>query len=88
LWYFSLMTQFDTERLNTASQKVIGEQLPTPTNVFARLNELDPPQGERIEKIANHLAKRGIDRVTAENMAIGVGLGILLAAETANPTQQ
>jgi hypothetical protein len=75
------MSHLDNERLNNASLKVVGETLPTDRNVFARLNELDPPQGVRIDRIARNLASRGMDPYAARNMALGVGLGILMAAE-------
>jgi hypothetical protein len=77
------MTGIDNEKINAAALEVIGSELPTTQSVFERLNELDPPQSSRIDGIAKNLAARGMDAIAAEQIAVGVGLGILIMHEYA-----
>jgi hypothetical protein len=77
------MTGIDNEKINAAALEVIGSELPTTQSVFERLNELDPQQSSRIDGIAKNLAARGMDAIAAEQIAVGVGLGILIMHEYA-----
>ena len=75
------MATLDNDRLRAATQEVIGNTFPTESNILARLNELDPPQGGRVDAIARSLIQHGMNPIAAEQYALGVGLGILLMVE-------
>lgn len=72
----------DKDRMDAATVTVVGNTFPTENNILKRLNELEPPQGWRVQSMVNHLTNRGMDQIQAEKMALGWGLGLLTMLQT------
>ncbi|HTH72205.1 MAG TPA: hypothetical protein VL737_02470 [Candidatus Pristimantibacillus sp.] len=80
------MAALNNEQMNVATMVVFQGIIPTEKGVLDRLNQLEPPQGWRVQRALDYLTNRGMDQIQAEKMALGYGLGILMMHEAANRT--